>query len=229
MPRELRQRTSRPNYAALFQFDDEDGAGPSNMPVLIDDDAESGSDFTPAPEREQPEGDSEEDELDGDDAEEDDKMSVGEPNDEDSIVITQTVPKAQKKAPKKRVSLAPGISVRQQSSASALPNTHHRHRAISLHQRPERAKAERLLSRPSPFTAPALTATEAFSEPVAWHRVPKAWGYNVGPGPLWELMEDRGFYSEEPHNVDERESVRRPAVHRTIQTKAHAFERLTHE
>ena len=66
MPRELRRRTSRPNYAALFQYDDEDGAGPSNMPAHIDEDAESGSDFTPAPEGEQPEEEDEEDELDAD-------------------------------------------------------------------------------------------------------------------------------------------------------------------
>lgn len=230
MPRALRQRTSRPNYAALFRFDDDDDAGPSDMAVPIEEDAESGSDFTPAPEGEQPEAESEDDEIDEDDVEEDEKMSVAHASeDEGSIVVSQRVSKVQKKAPKKRMSLAAGASARQQTTTSSLPNTHHRHRPLPLFGRPEGSRAERLAYSPSPFEAPDLFATPAFSERPADHRVPKAWGYNVGPGPLWELMEDRGWYKEAPYSVDERESVRRPTVHETIHLKAEAFERITNE
>ncbi|EKM55117.1 uncharacterized protein PHACADRAFT_161079 [Phanerochaete carnosa HHB-10118-sp] len=231
MPRELRQRTSRLNYAALFQYDD-DGAGPSgsNMQAHFEDNAESGSDFVPAPEGEQPVEESEEDELGDNDGEDDEKTGAIEPSDEEgSIVIAQTDPKGQRKTSKRRVSLAPGISVRQQSTASSLPSAHHRHRPISLHKRPKSSRAERLACRPSPFKSPPLIPTQAFSEPLIDTRVPKSWSYNVGPGPFWELMEDRGFYNEAPYNEDEREGIRRPTVHQTIQMKPGAFEELTGE
>ncbi|GJE90687.1 hypothetical protein PsYK624_068310 [Phanerochaete sordida] len=233
MPRQLRQRTSRPNYAALLRFDDEDDeGGPSNMAPPIDDDAESGSDFTPAPEGDKPEEESADDELDADaDADDDEKMSVVPASeDEGSIIASQPVSKIQKKAPKKRVSLAPGISVRQQSTAnSTLPNTHHRHRALPLYHRAEGARAERLASAPSPFTVPPVIATTAYSEQPAEPRVPKAWSYNVGPGPLWDLMEDRGFFKEAPFDEDERESVRRPRVHERIKIKHETVRRLSDE
>lgn len=46
-------------------------------------------------------------------------------------------------------------------------------------------------------------------------RTNKAWGYNVGSGPLWELVEDRGWYKEAlPDESDVgREVNRRPVVY----------------
>jgi transcription factor C subunit 6 len=52
-------------------------------------------------------------------------------------------------------------------------------------------------------------------------RVSKAWGYNVGPGPLWELLEDRGWYKETTEVEDsvERDANRRPRVHENVKVK----------
>ena len=49
MPRELRKRASRVNYAELAQMDDEDDAeaGPSQATPTFDEEEDSGSDFTP--------------------------------------------------------------------------------------------------------------------------------------------------------------------------------------
>ncbi|KAH6903104.1 hypothetical protein BKA70DRAFT_1228242 [Coprinopsis sp. MPI-PUGE-AT-0042] len=46
-------------------------------------------------------------------------------------------------------------------------------------------------------------------------RVSRAWGYNVGPGPLWQLAEDRRWFKESPLSGDgfEEEAKRRPRVY----------------
>lgn len=218
MPRELRRRTSRPNYAVLADFGDEDGAGPSHP---MDEAFESGSDFAPEDGAgdEPDEEEEEEDELEEDDAEdEDEKMSEAHASDlEGSIVVTQSVSRAPKKSVRKTVSLAPGISVRQQSFV--LPATHHRHRAVPLHERPTGEKAERLASRPEPLKAPEIVPTKHYGEAKARVRIPKSWSYNVGPGPIWELLEDRGWFGEAASVEDEHEALRRPRVHEGVQVK----------
>ena len=221
MPRELRKRASRPNYAALFQYEDEDGAGPSNPRRVIDDEEGSGSDFAPEDAGDQGAGSAEDDddELD-DEAEADDDVSMGETSDaEGSIVVTQPVQRAPKKVGRKNVSLAPGISARQQPIV--IPSTHHRHRAIPLHISAPEFLVERLETCPQPFKEPQIVPTNNFSfgfsesHSVA-NRLPKAWSNNVGQGPLWELMEDRGWFSEAAFNTEPDEKFRRPRVHETV-------------
>ena len=68
----------------------------------------------------------------------------------------------------------------------ALPNPrfHHRYRF--------EGRTERLTVRPSLFESSSLALTSSFTErPIVSERVNKAWGYNVGYGPLWDLAEDR--------------------------------------
>jgi transcription factor C subunit 6 len=233
MPRQLRQRSSRPNYTALLHFEDEDGVPHPHSTSRLDDDAESGSDFAAdggghAEGEEDDEDDELEDEAGADN--EDEKISPSDPSEiEDLIVATQaSTSKAPRKAIRKHVSLAPSISTRQVSQAFVIPSTHHRHRAVPLYNRPKGAKVERLADRPRPFVNPGVVPTNSFSEEVVRVRVPKAWSYNVGPGPLWEVMEDRGWYSESAGASDEHESIRRPLVHQSIKMKD-TLERLTAE
>lgn len=97
------------------------------------------------------------------------------------------------------------------------PSVHHRHRAIPLYSRVGRT--ERLIERPSLFEPPNLTLTTSFTErPKASERVSKAWGFNVGYGPLWDLVEDRGWYKEAitVGNNTDTEAKRRPRVYPDI-------------
>lgn len=223
MARELRRRSSRPNYAALLHYEDEDGAGPSNARYMEEDEVGSGSDFAPDDAGDQPIEVSEDDELDDSEeeieaAEKDERMSLIHPSDEETpVVVTQAAQRTSKKVSEKKVSLAPGISARQQSVV--IPSTHHRHRAVSLHTLAKNALVERLSQSPLPFKAPTLVPTNNFACHEVSRRVPWSWSYNVGPGPLWELMEDRGWYSESALNNEPRESARRPRTYQTVQAQ----------
>ena len=215
MPRELRQRSSRPNYAALLRYEDEDEAGPSNAKLPIEDEIDSGSDFA-VEDGEQPveESDDEDDEMR---ASEGERVSATYPSDEEGAIVVTTQTK--KKAPKrtaKKVTLAPGISARQQSII--IPTTHHRHRAVGLHNPASDNPVERLTQLPLPFKPPKIAPTNNFSfDDRVKLRVPKSWSCNLGPGPLWELMEDRGWFSEAALVKGPNESVRRPRVHQKVQ------------
>lgn len=224
MARELRRRSSRPNYAALLHYEDEDGAGPSNARYMEEEDeVGSGSDFAPDDAGDQPIEVSEDDELDDSEeeieaADKDEHMSLTHPSDEETpVAVNQAAQRTSKKMTKKKVSLAPGISARQQSVV--IPSTHHRHRAVSLHTPARDALVERLSKSPLPFKTPSLVPTNNFACHEVSRRVPWSWSYNIGPGPLWELMEDRGWYSESAPNTEPRESARRPRTHQTVQTQ----------
>ncbi|KAF8802846.1 hypothetical protein BYT27DRAFT_7260604 [Phlegmacium glaucopus] len=104
--------------------------------------------------------------------------------------------------------------------ALPTPSVHHRHRAVPLYSRAGRT--ERLTARPSLFEPPSLTMTTSFTErPKVSERVNKAWGFNVGYGPLWDLAEDRGWYKEAittGSNIDT-EAKRRPRVYPDIRVQ----------
>lgn len=100
------------------------------------------------------------------------------------------------------------------------PSVHHRHRAMPLYTRTGRV--ERLESRPSLFKPTKITMTNNFTQNVkVTDRVNKAWGYNVGWGPLWEMVEDRGWYKEAIEGVPDMDSdaCRRPRVYEHINVK----------
>ncbi|TFY64676.1 hypothetical protein EVJ58_g2459 [Rhodofomes roseus] len=194
MARQLRSRASRPNYAALFQYDDaeDDGAGPSTRPV-VEEEGDSGSDF--APDEVPDQAAVEEDDLVDEDAEaeEDDDVPAEEPSREPSMVLASDAgkPSTARGTPKPKA--MPGLSSKPRTYA--LPSIHHRHRALPLFDRP--GPVERLMQRPAPFGPPRIAPTSSWSvNPTILERISKAWGFNVGPGPLWDLLEDRAWFKE---------------------------------
>jgi transcription factor C subunit 6 len=102
--------------------------------------------------------------------------------------------------------------------ALPTPSVHHRHRAIPLYSR--EGCTERLTMRPSLFEPSSLALTTSFTveRPKVLERVNKAWGFNVGNGPLWDLAEDRGWYKEAitTGNNTDTEAKRRPRVYPDI-------------
>ena len=63
-------------------------------------------------------------------------------------------------------------------------------------------------------------ATNAWaSSTIVTDRVNKSWGYNVGPGPLWELLEDRTWFKEAYKSTKFSEKELRPRVHERVTIK----------
>ncbi|TFK64273.1 hypothetical protein BDN72DRAFT_889630 [Pluteus cervinus] len=109
-------------------------------------------------------------------------------------------------------------SVKRNTYALPTPSVQHRHRAIPIYIRSggiERLDAPPpLFGQPSTRIAPPLSLKSILKNS-------KAWGYNVGPGPLWELAEDKGWYKEaltEGENTDT-DGGRRPLVHQNVPVK----------
>ncbi|KAI6031550.1 hypothetical protein BKA83DRAFT_26764 [Pisolithus microcarpus] len=104
----------------------------------------------------------------------------------------------------------------------ALPNpsAHHRHRAIPIYHRKD--QVERLDRPPVLFNEPKIAFTNSMTvdQPLT-ERIGKAWGYNVGPGPVWELLEDRSCFKESVRsNWDPRqEASRRPRVYQGLSVR----------
>ena len=201
MPRELRKRTSRPNYAALLNYvDDED--------EVVAQKADSGSRVAPKkPKKGNQDNDGYESSplsaASEDEDEDEDMLVVGSDGDEESIAANK---RSENKA---RMSVA--HTARTPRHALNVPNIHHRHRAIPLYNKS--GPVERLVRKPSGL-APSneLTLTNAWgSSKTVASRVGKAWGNNVGSGPLWELIEDRAWYGES--NEEAEEKTRRPRVY----------------
>jgi len=102
------------------------------------------------------------------------------------------------------------------------PSVNHRHRAVQIYTR--KGRVERLQKRPRLFKGPAadeIAYTNPFSSSEKMRtRVGKAWGFNAGPGPIWEIVEDNAWYKEgwgvEEDGIDkdaDREGSRRPVVY----------------
>lgn len=229
MSRALRPRKARPSYAAMFTFEDENGAGPSNTAQPFDDEQDSGSEFAA---EEGVEGAENGDDLDEADEEEvEDYMSGLQPTKERPIrpLPTKSAAKAKAKKPPPdpqrmgSVQVAPSLPRGYSNKIYALPSPsmHHRHRAVPLFS--YSGRVERLKNPPKLFAQPQITVTNnfTFSRKVQ-DRVGKAWGYNVGSGPLWELLEDRGWYKEGTNGEDnvERDATRRPIVHANVRVMA---------
>ena len=91
------------------------------------------------------------------------------------------------------------------------PNVHHRHRPVPLFSGPTAAPAsaptptstsmalrvERLQRAPLLFAPNETTPTNAYaSSALLTRRVGKAWGAGVGVGPVWQIVEDLGWFRE---------------------------------
>lgn len=199
----------------MFRYEDEDGAGPSNTVPTFDEEMDSGSDFTPEA------AELQEEELD-DAGDEEEEISEEEPVDQDAsdreeLAISTQVAKAPKKAGRKNVVLASGPSTTRLIASNSTPSLHHRHRAIPIHQRT--GQVERLKSAPKLYTQPEVVPTNGWSaNDKVVLRVNKTWGANVGPGPVWEILEDRAWFKETTDTKHESEATRRPKVHQNIQS-----------
>ena len=234
MTRQLRLRKARPSYAELAGFEDEppdageNHAGPSTLFEADEKELE------PAPGDEDEDGDEDQDaQYDVEEADELDDEVYGKPTKvirRTAAASASTSTKSRTKRPavkgkgtgKAKAESAEGTTTivgqirRPKGKMYALPtpSVHHRHRAVPLYSRGGRT--ERLTVRPSLFEPPSLTLTSSFTErPKVSERVNKAWGFNVGHGPLWELAEDRGWYKEAINtgNNTDIEAKRRPRVH----------------
>ncbi|ESK88790.1 hypothetical protein Moror_17124 [Moniliophthora roreri MCA 2997] len=116
----------------------------------------------------------------------------------------------------------PSVARRNFSKLYSLPtpNVNHRHRAVPLFTLPN-ARVLRLTEPPKLFEEGITTDTNGFSSSVkVIDKVSKAWGYNVGPGPLWDLVEDRSWFKESGADQDLEEGQKRPKVHQNVNVKS---------
>jgi hypothetical protein len=94
------------------------------------------------------------------------------------------------------------------------PSVNHRHKAIPIFR--EVDEVERLIREPILFGDNETIGTNNFTySSRLTDRLNKAHGYNVGAGPLWDLLEDRGWYKERVRRGEQlsAEAMRRPRVY----------------
>ncbi|KAI0263392.1 hypothetical protein BC834DRAFT_827534 [Gloeopeniophorella convolvens] len=219
MPRELRPRKAHQSYTAFVE-EDEGGAPeaePSHTGPRASDDSGSDS-LAPVAAGGVPFDD------DYDDDDDADALAVAALVDAPSPTSEAPTPAPDTPAPKppakkskgkgkaaaKATPPAPGARPRQNYSLPN-PNVHHRHRPAPL---AGALRAERLLRPPALFTPPVLGATHAYAARA--RRVGKAWGASIGPGPVWQVVEDVGWFREARGGEGagaETEGARRPRVH----------------
>ncbi|KAL0946421.1 hypothetical protein HGRIS_012644 [Hohenbuehelia grisea] len=221
MSRTLRPRQARVNYSALAGVDNDvhdpenSKAGPSNT---VDD---SGSDFDVPHIVNLPEDDpmteNEDDELDNEDPvalqEKEPTPARGKGKKAKKRTNTSTLDKPQKSA----ISDHPVDGLTRKSKRPPAPSANHRHRAPPLFSRT--GQVERLTAPPQLFTAPSNVLTNNYTHTQrVTRKLNLLWGQNVGPGPIWELAEDRAWYKEAntTDDVPERDSQRRPRVYQNI-------------
>ncbi|KAG6854374.1 hypothetical protein C0991_007365 [Blastosporella zonata] len=217
MTRTLRPRKSNPSYVALGGIQDE-GAGPSTRAVAFDDDVDSGSDFAPEKNADTQVEDDDDDDMEPDGEEEGPTIAP-------SISVTASRRSASVVEVKTKVVRGPSKPSLSRASKRQMyvlptPSVHHRHRAVPLYTRSGRV--ERLETPPILFKAPKIVMSNNFTQNAkVADRVNKSWGYNVGHGPIWELVEDRGWYKEAVEGVPDMDSDanRRPRVHKNVQVK----------
>lgn len=211
MGRSLRARTSITNYAALLDIADEDAAaqpGSSNIPVEDD----PGSDFAP-----------------GGDALSDAEHEADSPEtkliSDPSTAVTSHKPKGKGRAKTEKPAkepLASDLAAFERPSYRQMytlpqPSVNHRHKAVPIFR--HTAPTERLSQAPRLFGENATMPTNAYtsSQPVT-ERLNRALGYNIAAGPLWELVEDRGWFKEGDWAVDllGTAASRRPRVYSDV-------------
>lgn len=206
MPRQLRSRRSRPNYASLHTGEE--------VEVYVPDpeEQESGSEFAAgdsdaygdpdAPADAEPDAEGSEDEPDG------------EPGSSSKVApqVKKAKSKLQGPSARPRKSVPVGLS----KPSKSVPSTHHRHRPPPLCRRD--AQVERLLDPPTLFQPSTTVLTNGFTSSArTTKRLERSWSRNVGPGPVHELLEDRAWFKEAvPDAAVTSEAGRRPVVYRTV-------------
>ncbi|KAI6153788.1 hypothetical protein BKA82DRAFT_4093973 [Pisolithus tinctorius] len=251
MPRELRSRKSRPSYATLAGYQTDGGnncEGSSSSEAQPQISEESSSEFAPKKVPTQ-QGNEDGDEssltdlMDVDEEEEevaeprktrktrDGRAEPGPPTSQTSSPgpsRRKLKQKAHGKSSKTQgvatptPTPVPGLPATRAAKIYALPNpsAHHRHRAIPIYHRKD--QVERLDRHPVLFNEPKITPTNSMTvDPLLTERISKAWGYNIGPGPVWELLEDRSCFKESVRSdSDPRdEASRRPRVYQGLSVR----------
>lgn len=130
--------------------------------------------------------------------------------------------RVQQATPAPSESTLPATATPRAAKTYALPNpsAHHRHRAIPVLFREE--MVERLDEPPSLFKEPRVVPTNSMTADHSLvNRISKSWGFNVGAGPVWQIMEDRSCYKESirSHAGSEKESSRRPRVYHNVSVR----------
>ena len=233
MPRELRPRKARTGHSQLAGAESSSNAGPSRAQIVdeVEDDELA---------RRNIDDDNDNDENDDSGFE----MDVDEPlQNRDHTSVIPSKPSSSSSPPKRRklattthpstskplqtITAAPTspsqvLPARRTTKMYTLPNpsAHHRHRAIPVYHRKE--EVERLDRLPALFEEPRTAFTESMtSSQTLTDRVGKAWGYNVGPGPVWEMLEDRSCFKESTRSKDDprKEASRRPRVYASLSVR----------
>ncbi len=228
MARQLRPRKSKPAYHDLLtdaDFDDghrEQGAGAGPSTSVIVNDSDSISEFCPENNEITSMLQDEEDDAlmhETVDEEGDDFNGEYEPSGKQTAANKATS-KGKAKAPSKKGNEHPGLKrTKRQMYSLPTPSVHHRHRAVPLYR--HNGRVERLDRPAELFSEPRVIMTNGIIQNKVMERVNKAWGYNVGSGPLWEMAEDRGWFKESNllGNGGDTEAERRPRVHLGVRVK----------
>ncbi|KAL1707141.1 hypothetical protein EV121DRAFT_199826 [Schizophyllum commune] len=243
MSRSLRPRTSRPSYTFAALDDEGDaqtsGAGPSRRRAVDDDDSESEFELPPKTDDKAGGGDDDDEDdfmEDEGDVEGDDDLDGGA-GESASAVAKPTRAAAKPRKRSKTVNptyTAPSMSMksvgsvglsrvsRRQMYSLPTPSVKHRHRAIPLYT--HEGRVERLTKQPTLFGPSSIAACNNFTfNKKVIDRASKAWGFNVGAGPVWDMVEDRSWFKEGAPFTTEpylSEGARRPVVHQDIRVKS---------
>ena len=235
MKRQLRPRKSQPNYVTMAGFDQESDIRTSARAKsgLIDE-GSSDSEFTPENDKdatEQMQQDIQDyDVHQGDHVQEQDESedNVPSPSGADTS-LSKSKGKATLKKGNSHPKLKTGVArQRRQTHALPTPSADHRHRAVPLYRR--EGRVERLKQPAKLFKSPSIMLTNGLEKNSVMKRLIKAWGHNAGPGPLWEIVEDRSWFKEAETIGKGRdtEAERRPLVHQNVRVK-NGWKALTEE
>lgn len=235
----LRARKSRPSYANLYALpSDEEGeqvveegnpeAGPSTKRrkvTPVEDPIGSGSDFDPEEEAVSGEGEGDAN-IPLDDVSEEEDLQPEEIDDESpepaqlgTVVKTHSKPRGGKGK-----AMIPSAG-NTQNTIQTLHTTYRRtnpassnlsNNAARLRPKPVYISGNmvmRLTERPSPFRPAKMQITNPTIGDVA-HKIHKTWLNSVMSGPIWELIEDLGWFKE--LLADEDGVMIRPTVHTNL-------------
>ena len=249
MPRQLRPRKPRQSYAELADHgieNNENAAGPSKVHP-VDEEDDSASEFEP---NKEPGGtknvSSSDEDVAMDDVDEEPESEVEEtPKQSRKTPASHKPPRAptasssanmfvslktrkdQSRRLPPKVQQEPSESTEpvmtpRMAKTYTLPNpsAHHRHRAIPVFSREE--MVERLDEPPMLFKEPRIVPTNSMTaDQSLTNRVSKSWGFNVGAGPVWQIMEDRSCYKESISlsTGSMKEALRRPTVYQNLSVR----------
>ncbi|EJD53223.1 hypothetical protein AURDEDRAFT_180776 [Auricularia subglabra TFB-10046 SS5] len=234
----LRARGQRKSYAEAFAplYDAE-----SDAPAEVRD-GDSGSDFEPAAaaaeeadaDAPEPEDDDDDDELELDDEEDGDSVRDAAPM--TSSRYTKGSRSSRSKATQRPITGLPtAVSLARvrglkPSGPTASAFANHRFRPWSTFRRDGRVL--RLAVRPEPFQPPSTTLSNPImAESLITRRLNRLLANNVGPGPLWELLEDCAWWKEskEPPDGNWTEAFLRPTVHKELKLSTESWDILSPE